>query len=198
MKLWTIQTYKKWIDFKKTGVLQANKNYIEKEFLPAYQWMAGKMKLKLGYKPEDVDYPIWAWYQWKGVDKKKPDLRYKGHLPKGQKGVLIEFEVNENEVLLSDFYLWHYVLNYWYIPENEKDDEKFEQELKSKCLNIYTNEPLPEPYHSKVVKSWDRIFDLNFCNNYIFGEIREEKSIQATLWELELWQVKNVKKFISK
>jgi hypothetical protein len=36
---------------------------------------------------------------------------------------------------LSDFDLWHYVLNYWYLPESEAEGEEFELELKQYGLS---------------------------------------------------------------
>ena len=43
-----------------------------------------------------------------------------GHLPKGERGVRLELQVADDRVLLSDFDLWHYVLNYWYLPETRE------------------------------------------------------------------------------
>ena len=46
----------------------------------------------VGPPPEPDCVPIWAWCQWEGK-RKKPDLRCRGHLPKGQPGVRLELEV---------------------------------------------------------------------------------------------------------
>lgn len=44
--------------------------------------------------------------------------------------MLIEFEIEQDSVLLSDFELWHFVLNYWYLPSSLQDIGRFEEELK--------------------------------------------------------------------
>ena len=76
-------------------------------------------------------YPIWFWHQYKNSKSKRPDLRESGLLSKGTKGVLIEFEKPETEILLSDFNLWHFVLNYWHIANNEEQELEFNKLLKT-------------------------------------------------------------------
>ena len=76
----------------------------------------------------------------------KPDLRSSGHLLKGERGVRIEFRVSDRLILLSDFDLWHYVLNYWYLPESQKDDEAFESELSRRGLSFTKRNPYVTPH----------------------------------------------------
>lgn len=198
LRLWTIQSIPAWEKLQKLKVLQADRHYIEKEFLNAYQWMALQMKKKLGYRPFRDSVPLWAWYQWEGKEKRKPDLRYSGHLPKGVKGVLIEFKIDRNQALLSDFDLWHYVLNYWYLPISKKDHCAFLAELSKEGLSFYETKPLPNiKYHKRIVKGWGRIFDIDSSNDYIASP-NEEKSIQACFWELRIENVRNIQIFISK
>ncbi len=59
----------------------------------------------------------------------------------------LKLECPADRVLLSDYSLWHYVLNYWYLPSSEADGDAFERDIA-----------------------------LPF----------EEKSIQATLWEITI------------
>jgi len=49
--------------------------------------------------------------------KRMPDLRSCGHLPRGIPGIRLELEVEEERVLLSDFSMWHAVLNQTYLAE---------------------------------------------------------------------------------
>jgi hypothetical protein len=186
MKLWTIHPTIVWELLNKQGCYYGVKDFVydDEMFLSAYDWMKKQLVIKTGIYKEH--YPVWAWY-------KRPDLRYSGHLSKGTKGVLIECEINEGDVLLSDFELWHYVLNYWYLPMSMKDMHKFEKELKSKRLSYYKQKPLPEPYNKTIEDSWQRIFNLDWYKKNI-----ADKKIQAVFWELKLDQAKKVKEFVAK
>jgi hypothetical protein len=112
MILWTIQNLSAWKMLQSRGCLQAKRSCIQEQFYPAYRWMNSQMRQRLG-KPSFADcFPLWAWLQWQGCSKKRPDLRFSGHISPGGTGVLIEFHEDASQVLLSDFELWHYVLNY--------------------------------------------------------------------------------------
>jgi len=186
MILWTIQTHPAWKEFEQKGLLRTNPKFSEEYFISAYDWMVNQMELRLPLKPPEVVYPLWAWYQWQ-EERKRPDLRSAGHLPPGEKGVRIEFEIDENSVLLSDFDLWHYVLNYCYLSETEEEGEVFEKELKEKGLSFYRDKPLQDMlYHKKIEKSWEKIFDISPGKTY---------SIQATFWELYINQIRDIRFF---
>jgi len=192
MILWTIQSENAWQDLIKNGYLSGTKADVSDEIWDmAYCWMTGQMKKRLGSRPNAECFPIWAWYQWRGAKRRRPDLRAGGHLAKHETGVRIEFECSENAALLSDFELWHYVLNYWYLPQSVSDDEAFESELANKELSFFTTKPLPDQeYHEKIVHSWERIFDLNWFQSGLSAP-RDQKSIQATIWQVKLEQVRN-------
>ena len=118
-------------------------------------------------------------------------------MPKDERCVRIEFEVSDRLALLSDFDLWHYVLNYWYLPKSQKDDETFEAELSRHGLSCRRTKPLSDKaYHTKVAASWSRIFDLDWVDRArSIARPKAEKCIQATLWELRPDQVKDVRFF---
>ncbi len=108
---WTIQHFDKWKEFEEKGVLLANTNYVDSHSLFAYNWMVKQMRLRIAPSiPIETEYPIWAWYKYDD-GKFRPDLRRAGYLPRGTKGVLIEFEEDFKNVVLSDFMDWHIVLN---------------------------------------------------------------------------------------
>jgi hypothetical protein len=168
----------------------------------SYQWMIEQMRKRLPQSPHS--YPLWAWYQRYSEKKKKPDLR--GWDYRGYKGVRIEFEVDDSQVLLSDFSTWHCILNHCYVGENEEDDDAFYKEIeaigyKSVGDLLYYDKPrkwwgpcdpeVREYLRARVYKSWERIFDLDW---YVekWTDPRAEKSIQATLWEINLDMVRDV------
>jgi len=198
IRLWTIQLISAWEKLQKLGILHADKHYADKNFIYAYKWMAKQMGARLGIRPSQNSLPLWAWYQWEDERKRKPDLRYKGHLSKGERGVRIEFEIDKSKVVLSDFELWHYVLNYWYLPATKEDGEAFEVELSKKGLSFYETKPLPNTnYHECIVKSWERIFDIT-CSDDLFAFPKNKKSIQASFWELRIENVTNIHVFTSR
>lgn len=191
MILWTFQTLSAWKMLQSTGCLQAIRSSMEEHFRPAYRWMKDQMRQRLGKPPCADCFPLWAWFQWHGCNKRRPDLRFSGHLLHGETGVLIELHAEESEVLLSDFELWHYVLNYWYLPHSNKDEARFDAILASLAANtpseVHTSN---QAFHADVRNSWRRIFDIHWSRPNIASEFGR-KQIQATLWQLNRKQVKN-------
>lgn len=168
MQLWTIQHHKAYENLMEKGRLTADPNYLfcGKELLFAYDWMAETMKRKGVKPPPKINYPLWAWAQWEGK-RKKQDLRKNGYGQSGTKMVQLTIEIDESNLLLSDFDLFHYVLNFW------------------------------DALRSKIQKSWDRIFDLEREDDgTIYGK-KESKSIQATFWELHKEQVVRADNFVA-
>jgi len=186
-----------WKRLQSVGTLRADLRHVESNFLASHEWMARQMHQRLRVRPPRDSLPVWAWYQWQSEGRKKPDLRSSGHLPKGERGVRIKFERDDRLVLLSDFELWHYVLNYWYLPQSEVDGESFESELSEQGLSFYATKPLPLPYHQRIEKSWERIFDMEWAVEGLAAP-KAEKVIQATLWELRIKDVKSCEEFISR
>jgi hypothetical protein len=164
MIIWSILTEQAWEELQKKGRLEAKPCHVDKDYLAAYTWMVSQMERRLTIPKPSVDtMPIWAWWQWWG-DRRRPDLRAGRHLPKGTRGVRVELRVEKDRVLLSDFDLWHYVLNYWYLPKTEKDGESFEKRLARVGLSVFGcdhQKPLSHAkYRQDVERSWERIFDL--------------------------------------
>lgn len=183
--LWTIQHEAAWEVFEKTGILTANKNHLfcQNDFRFSYDWISQQMIQKIGTPPEGVHYPVWAWFQWEGKRKRR-DLRRSGYAKRGTPLVQITFEAEENEFLLSDFDDWHCVLNDSYLANNEAELDNFHKQF-------------PQPTRHEIEPSWQRIFDLNrYEPNWDYPP--NQKSIQATLWQIKMEQVKKVEHFIAK
>jgi hypothetical protein len=188
MKLWTIQPLARYENILAEGSLSGDKRFVDPDFLPGYEWMISKMEQHLWAPPRPGAYPVWAWYQYQDSERKRPDLRRRAHLPKGTEGVLLEIEKAENEVLLSDFDLWHFPLSFRsYIADSEEDDIAFE---KAHGHRSETGKALIE-------KSWNKIFDLGYCAPYAASP-KEDKSIQATFWTLRKEEVVSTKRFTAR
>ena len=183
--LWTIQTEEAFLEFEKTGVLRANEDHLfcGDDLRFAYDWLSDQMVNRIGTPPENVHYPVWAWYQWEGK-RKRMDQRLSGYAKRGTPLVQITFEADPDSFLLSDFDMWHIVLANQYVANNEAEWDTF-------------YEVNPHPDQTDVEPSWERIFDLSsYTPNWDCEP--EKKSIQATLWQIEMSQVKKVEHFLAK
>jgi hypothetical protein len=204
MLIWSILTQQAWKQLQREGRLQARRCHVIKEFLGPYLWMAGQMEKRLKLpRPSQDAMPIWAWQQWEGANRRKPDLRASGHLPRGVQGVRVECRLDDRRVLLSDFDLWHYVLNYCYLPTSERDGNAFEKKLAGVGLSFYNfnhSNPLPDAqYRREIERSWERIFDVSWTDRRrAIAEIPKKKSIQATLWEIFLEDVVEAREFTAR
>lgn len=145
MKLWTIQSIEWYEKLLSEKIIYGERKYAEPDFLFGYDWFIKVMEERIGKKPTNDCCPIWAWYQYLSVDKRRPDLRETGHLEKGEAGVRLEIEKDDNEVLLSDYGLWHYPLGiYYYIGDSEEDEGMFEKKLANKNLAGKDFKDLPQ------------------------------------------------------
>ncbi|HEY9787561.1 MAG TPA: DUF3841 domain-containing protein [Candidatus Obscuribacterales bacterium] len=195
MKLWTIQSLARWERLQRDGVLQASRFDSELFNPSAYLWMTDELKKRVGEPPEGAAVPLWAWYQWQGTTRARPDLRARAHVEKGEKAVRLEIEVPDHQVLLSDFQLWHIPLNSGVLARTEAEVDAFDAELAKAGLAFKMAEALMDPdFGPRIRKGWELIFDLEFSDPY-FTCPMEEKSIQAVFWQLRLEQVRAVTHF---
>lgn len=159
----------------------------------SYAWMAARLGKQVA-RPPYINFPVWAWYQWRGPTHPRPDLRVSSHLPRGMEGALIKLDIPEHQLLLSDFQRWHAVLNRHYLPESRRDEERFERALRHS--GVKPKWPYPEPFATEVEQSWERIFDLSmrmYRRNY-WGP-RDKVAIQAVFWEIRTENVIEVRRF---
>ena len=181
MRLWTAQTpeiYKSLID---TGVYHTKESEINDfEFWKrSYDWLVAKMIEHIGSPPVGVNYPIWLWYIWNGKHH-KPDLRSRTTFgPKGLKQVLLEVEVPDDQVLLSDFDAWHFVLND-YVILNAQNEIEYEEMYK------HFESLSKEQQEAERIKSWEKVFDITPFENDFYCK---GKWVQATIWELRSDQI---------
>lgn len=200
MKLWTIQSIEWYEELLRKGTISGQRSCIDKNWefcLFGYHWLMQKMDERIGKRPNTDCYPVWAWYQYFDENKKKPDLRSRGFIPKGTKGVRIEFVKDDKDVLLSDFMLWSFPFSYQsYIGKNERESLDFDKMLHEKGLYYKNLGQLPKDIRKEIVESWDRVLDLDYCDPY-HASPRAKKSIQATFWTLSVDEIIKVEEFIA-
>ncbi|GHO80287.1 hypothetical protein KSD_80580 [Ktedonobacter sp. SOSP1-85] len=207
MLIWTIQSLQVWEKLQQDGFIYGpgpdliNRVTESWQWQTAYQWMAEQMERCIGKRPKPNISPLWAWFQWRDVTHRKPDLRSSGHLAPGTKGVRLACEIPDDQMLLSDFLLWHHALNYGYLSLSQAEEEAFEAELAADGLTYMPLGPLSDPvFHQRILESWQRIFDLDGVGHpdWLGNQTRDEKAIQATFWQLSLDQIREVTLFTSR
>ena len=181
MRVWTIQAPEVLAVLRCGAVWRADESHVERAWIPAYRWMAREMRVRLGAPGSRRQMPIWLWCQWRGVAQARPDLRHGGHLPKGTAGALIELELDGARLLRSDFELWHYVMNGWYLPQSRTDEREFDA----------------RPDRLRIKPSWRRIFDLTWSNRR-YVAARAARSIQGVTWELRPEDVRRSTPFVAR
>ena len=193
MRLWTIQPIEVWEELNKKGYFICNPikaDYIsdkEWNFKEAYDWLVGQMEYRIGRRPNGVSYPIWAWHT-RDWQHKKPDLRNIGLGNKGEKSVCIEVEVPDNQVVLTDFDVWHFVLNKWYFDDSYSEEEWEKLHAKYDRLDRDVKEKVK-------IQSWQKVFDVSpFQNEWC----QRGRYIQATFCVLYLKDVKDVRFFTAR
>jgi hypothetical protein len=189
MRLWTVQDKAAYDSLCKNGVLRCDAQFAEllseKAFKRSYDWLVAQMKARVGEPPIGIEFPIWAWYLLDGKNV-KPDLRRTEFRGFSGKNYIIEAEIPDKDVLLSDEEMWHTVLNDGYFGKGaESIDDVKEYEEDEAWFDSFP----PNEQERVKRESWENIFNSSRCP-WIF--------VQATFWELRQEQVIGVRRFIGR
>ena len=185
MILWTSQEEAVYNELLKTGVYRCDLNLSPmKDCRKQYDWLVRQMKQRIGPPPEQVTYPVWALYQQDGKHR-KPDLRRERWAVgcNGERFACLEIEIPDRDVLLSDLDVWCIILNDGLLSDTEQED---------RCLEAQYEALSPSEKRRMKEKNWERVFDLSPLNS---DWMRRGYDIQATFWELQLEQVRDVRFF---
>ncbi|MBB6218596.1 hypothetical protein HNQ80_004770 [Anaerosolibacter carboniphilus] len=176
VKLWTRQHENVLKELEQKGVYRIKKEYITQKldtlsdyYLHVYDWYVKRAE-KIVERPEGVEYPIWL--------STSSELM----LQPTEGTIVLALEVEKKYAVFTDSEKWGYVMNYWYVPLNDEDEELYNKELKR--YNIGDESALYMGHkgnfypilRNKIVKSWERIFENNLSIT---------KTTQATLWEIK-------------
>ncbi|WP_013631056.1 DUF3841 domain-containing protein [Rubinisphaera brasiliensis] len=172
-QIWPADAYEA---VRSSEVIHANWSRSDPHYWPYYAWMSLRMRRRLKL---DRSYPpLWLWVRY-GERNPKPDLRCGWHLPRGEQGVLLTFEIPRERVLLSQFEMWNWVLNGSYIPAVQSDgsDEK----------------KTPQ----ETMASWARIFELDFGDEEWWGPVENRQIQGCTPW-IERSEILETRPFVAR
>lgn len=132
MKLVTFQSMDALRSLINNGYLECNDKYINVDKIGyAYNYIVEKMNKTIENK-NNTKYPIWCWV--KCYNSICPPRR-KGE-PIGGFDVKITFNKNENDVFITDFRRYSFLLNNIYIPDNLNDKEAFDKLITDKNITF--------------------------------------------------------------
>lgn len=180
MTLWTIQVPEFYNQLMELGYAYCPgiDDFTREYLIYPYNWMAGQMRNRIGEPPlPEIEYPVWAWYQYMGGAQKKP-AKVRSALSSGTSEhgyeMLLELNVPDDEVLLSDFIMWHIPMNHsdYLVRPRSRSFMRMANRYSRQFFSEY-----PPDLKEVIYRSWERIFDLrpNHKSSY-------NKDIQATLW----------------
>ena len=141
--------------------------------LEAYEWLV-KNGPDAKNRPEDVEFPVWV-----SFEKEATMMPSEGT-------VILELEVEESWITHVNIAKWGTILNYGYIPVDEKDATRHRQLLKDYGTNdakAYMSQFYPQ-IKREIRESWNRLFDPSI----LVGNTSE----YGNLWEVKKEWVKQV------
>ena len=188
MRVYTIQTVAFYEELMRNGVVYCNR---ESECCldskVQYDWMAEQMRKRVGEPPRpEIKYPIWVWYQYISKKRPVPTMSSKDMEKEETEAVMLELEVPDNQVLLSNYFIWHLPLSHWAICNKNEDKQLYKElgEYEKAHGKCYEMHEYPENIQRKIIATWERVFDMNLHDPYIVTCRRQNRSIQGTIWLL--------------
>lgn len=188
MKVYTIQTVAFYEELMRNGIAYCTREgYWCRNNRFQYDWMVDQMRKRIGESPfAEIKYPVWVWQQYNSKKDPIPPMSPKEIPNKENEAVMLELEVPDDMVLLSDLDLWIHPLNGWEICGKkesklfDKEKEAYEKEY-GKCKHL---SDWPPTLQRKIVATWERVFDLDWIDPYQAPSKRRNRSIQGTIWFL--------------
>lgn len=174
MRVWTKQHQNILQDLQGNGRYIVKREYIRNKmeehsgiYLDTYSWLyqavAGRMTI-----PADAKYPVWV------------SVTEESKIQNSEGNVILELTVPPDQILIMDLGKWGYIVNYMYLPRDEADEKAHEALLQKYRVDdptAYMSAFYPN-IRSKIIKSWDRLFDdsmeLSPARVGIIWEVRQE------------------------
>jgi hypothetical protein len=85
------------------------------------------------------------------------------------------------------------------ISQGEEEHARFDAELAAVGPDDTKIQPLPDPlFDERMTASWERIFDLDWVDEWMGIGAREQRRIQATFWALHRHQIRKRRPFLGR
>lgn len=148
-------------------------------FQDAYAWMKDSMASAGVLAPEPDLSPWWCWVR-REQNHPEPYIEDAEGL---HDPVVLQLSVPAEQIVLSCFDLWHFVLNKWYVWSSEFDEQDFDRAMETAEEGSVAALQLQR----RMQKSWLAIFELD--QTVMDMGPFEAKSIQGCYWTLRLADV---------
>ena len=176
IKLYSAQTKVVFDAIERDGVCNSKAEYVRRKyqesapiFLTAYSWFVKEMP-KYVEKPEEAEYPYWAFMDLYNVDSSDH---------------VLELEVLADEAVYFDMMDWNKIMRLSYIGENEADEKEFLENMRACGLDwnkVMLTNFYPD-WKQKIMKSWERLFRHH--EKIKQGDRSGVHSVQAGLWRIK-------------
>lgn len=142
------------------------------EFIKAYDWLVKQMDKKLEH-PNGVKYPWFCFY----LLNKENNITYEDALELSNPDIdeyLLELEVEESDLFLTDYNKWHYVLNDCYF------DNSFSEKEWTDNVEWFDSLPLGVQESVKL-SSWNEVMNIKqYESDWCISGV----DVQGTFWRL--------------
>lgn len=145
-------------------------------FQDAYAWMKNSMASAGIVAPTQGLSPWWCWIT-RGENHPEPFIEDVEGL---RDPVVLQLAVPCEQVVLSCFDLWHFVLNKWYVWSSELDEQDFDRAQE----NAGEGSEAALQLQQRMQHSWSAVFELD--QTVVDMGPFEAKSIQGCFWTLRL------------
>lgn len=144
-----------------------------------YDWITEHMSQQVE-SPRGVRYPVWCWVKFKnGICPP----RHRG-TPGTEPQIKITFTKRREDVFITDYRRYSFLLNYRYIPESLEDKRQFEEMLGQ--FGLEKNAAIPQAYqdYPEISREIERSFQRCISSN--------SDVLQGCVWEVSLSDVTKI------
>jgi len=183
--LWTRQDAAVEKELEREGVYRVKEEYIRKKndtisdfYLRLYKWYTREAKRYISFEGE---YPIWL------------SITDEMMLQPTEGAVILKVEIPADQYILCNYDAWGYVVNYFYVPIDDKDREEHQEKLRR--YGIATDDELLLTdkgnfyplLKRELFDSWKRVFTQNPKS--------AKEGLVATAWEIRREWVKEIRHY---
>ncbi|MFK4132380.1 DUF3841 domain-containing protein [Pseudomonas luteola] len=161
-----------------TDAIEDTSEFHDESYQQADAWMIEAMDRAGITRPAGTVVPWFCWVQ-TGCPGDVPCMGYGG-----ADKVLLELSLPSEEILISDADKFHMVIIYSPVCQSWEEHDAFDAECNQAGFNYHRQRPVAEPFHGRIVSSWDSAFDLSDDSEY-FGGPLDNRTLQCTIWQLK-------------